>query len=90
MTPRLLLSLSLILTLVASARAVEPWADPKMPVTEGLELWLDATRIDAAAKYGKEKLAADGKLAVWFDGSGKARHVRQGKEAARPTASSLG
>jgi hypothetical protein len=43
------------LTGFPAARAVEPWADPKLPVTDGLELWLDAARIDAAAKAANEK-----------------------------------
>ncbi|MDB5312940.1 MAG: hypothetical protein JWO38_7142 [Gemmataceae bacterium] len=83
---RLLIVLTLgILPGLRAARAVEPWADQKLPVTDGLELWLDAARIDAAAKATKEKaVAADGKLAAWFDGSGKARHLRQPAEAARP------
>jgi hypothetical protein len=67
------------------ARSAEPWADPKLPVTDGLELWLDATRIDAATKAAKEKLPPDGKLAAWPDASGKGRHVRQPAGSARPT-----
>src|ERR1700736_4867759 len=77
---------ALVLTFSAalSARAVEPWADAKLPVTDGLELWLDAGRIEAAHKANKEKLPADGKLAVWFDGSGKDRHLRQSAPSAQP------
>ncbi|MBX9580780.1 MAG: ThuA domain-containing protein [Gemmataceae bacterium] len=68
----------------ATAAGPEPWADPKLPVTDGLELWLDASRVEAAA--GKEKPpAAGGKLAMWLDGSGKARHLRQPADDARPT-----
>ena len=82
--PRLLLALS-FLALTTNAVAVEPWADQKLPVTDGLALWLDASRIDAAAKGAKEKPPADGKLAVWLDGSGNKRHVRQSAPAAQPT-----
>jgi hypothetical protein len=34
----------------AAVRAAEPWADPKLPVTRGLTLWLDATRLTAEGK----------------------------------------
>ncbi|MBN9118555.1 MAG: ThuA domain-containing protein [Planctomycetes bacterium] len=73
-----------------SARAAEPWADEKLPVTNGLELWLDAGRIGAANTANNEKPAAGGKLAVWFDGSGKGRHLRQPLAAARPTVVKVG
>ncbi|MCI0703460.1 MAG: hypothetical protein L0241_20465 [Planctomycetia bacterium] len=73
------------LTVGLSARAVEPWADSKLPVTDGLELWLDAGRIDAAAKATKEKAVVDGKVAVWLDASGKGRHVKQAVAKAQPT-----
>ena len=56
MSPHFFLALALAFTLTASAPAVEPWADPKLPVTDGLELWLDASRIDAAAKANKASL----------------------------------
>ncbi|HVL11808.1 MAG TPA: hypothetical protein VM529_04555, partial [Gemmata sp.] len=91
MTPlRILSTLVLAFVLVPAARAVEPWADPKLPVKDGLELWLDAGRIDATSKAAKEKLPVGGKLAAWFDGSGKGRHVRQAAEGARPTVMKVG
>ena len=91
MTPRTLLALAL-LTIAAGSRlqAAEPWADPKLPVTDGLELWLDATRLDAASKANKVDIPYDGKLAVWFDASGKARHLRQPLAASRPALLKLG
>src|SRR5205085_6314961 len=58
--------------------AAEPWADPRLPVRDGLELWLDATRAG-----GKQPAA--GPLDAWQDGSGNGRHVRQPEKAARPT-----
>jgi hypothetical protein len=66
------------------APAAEPWADPKMPVRDGLELWLDARTLDAAAKATRDRVVIDGRLAVWPDGSGRSRHVRQPLSAARP------
>lgn len=59
---------------------IEKWADAKLPVTAGLELWLDASRASA------DKFAPhDGKLEVWYDASGKGRHLRQPATDARPT-----
>jgi putative heme-binding domain-containing protein len=70
----------------APAAGPEPWADPKLPVKDGLELWLDASRVDAAARATKGKPPAPaGKLAVWPDGSGRGRHLRQPADDARPT-----
>jgi putative heme-binding domain-containing protein len=60
--------------------AVEKWADPGLPVTAALELWLDAARAN-----GDRPLPHDGKLGVWYDASGKGRHLRQTVADARPT-----
>ncbi len=84
----LLVSLFFVTPIVANA--AEPWADPKMPVTDGLELWLDSSRIDAAAKGTKEKAIIGGKLAMWPDGSGKGRHVRQSVAERQPTIVKVG
>jgi putative heme-binding domain-containing protein len=59
---------------------VEKWADPKLPVRAGLELWLDAARA-----HGDTFVPHDGKMEVWYDASGKGRHLRQPSAAARPT-----
>src|SRR5262249_8560378 len=59
---------------------VEKWADPKLPVTAGLELWLDAARAS-----GDKLVPHDGKLEVWYDASGKGRHLRQPAADTRPT-----
>ena len=42
--------------------AVEPWADPNLPVRDGLELWLDATHAT-----GDQAPPADDKLSQWRD-----------------------
>ncbi len=82
----------LLLVFVCGSRlaAVEPWADDKLPVADGLELWLDAARVGAANKAHKAKLAAGDKLATWFDGSGKGRHVKQPLAAAQPALVKVG
>lgn len=72
------------LALVAgSGRAAEPWADPDLPVTSGLELWLDATRPGAGKPKG-------GPLAFWADASGKRRDVRQTLKGAQPRRLAVG
>jgi len=77
---RRFLSLALFVLAVGpfpAARSAEPWSDPKLPVKDGLELWLDAART-------AEKFRVPGPLNVWMDGSGKGRHLRQTDKAAQP------
>jgi putative heme-binding domain-containing protein len=83
---RVALSLVLVLTLHPSpAPAAEKWADPKLPVADGLELWLDATRIAAASGAGGASPPREGgAVAVWHDGSGNKRDARQDAPARRP------
>jgi hypothetical protein len=72
-----------VAALAGAARAgatIERWADPKLPIVEGLELWLDAARAN-----GDQLAPRDGKLEVWYDASGKGRHLRQPVAEARPT-----
>src|SRR5438132_2297000 len=73
-------TIATVLGTTASAAAPEKWADPKLPVRDGLELWLDAARAT-----GEQIVPADGKLAEWRDASGKGRHLRQPVAAAQPT-----
>ncbi len=60
---------------VATAGAVEKWADAKLPVSDGLELWLDASRL-----AGKEQSP----ITVWPDASGHKRDLRQSSATAQP------
>ena len=74
---------------------MEPWADANLPVTDGLELWLDANRIEAAHTPRKaperRRPPAGGKLATWFDNaSGKSRNLSQSLAASRPTLTMVG
>ena len=66
--------------------AVEPWADPKLPVTDGLALWLDA---GSEAKALEAEGTREGKMKVapglWHDGSGMKRDARQSAPEAQPT-----
>jgi hypothetical protein len=69
-----------------TARAVEPWADPKLDVRDGLLMWLDASRQPAAAEAMKAPSPANGaKVDRWFDGSGSGLHVSAANDGARPT-----
>jgi tetratricopeptide (TPR) repeat protein len=68
-----------------AVRAAERWADPDLRVVQGLELWLDAARLNAARQAGGlAPLKADDAVEAWFDSSGKGRHVGQAVPAARP------
>ena len=62
------------------------WADAGLSVTDGLELWFDAGRLNAARKANGEKDIADGdKVEIWYDASSHARNLTQKDAAARPT-----
>jgi putative heme-binding domain-containing protein len=66
-------------------RAAENWADKRLPVTDGLELWLDAARQNAARRARGEATVADGqKLDVWYDASGHGRHLAQKDVRSQP------
>jgi putative heme-binding domain-containing protein len=67
------------------AAALEPWADAKLPTTEGLLLWLDAARQPAAWKAnGKPALLDRALFDVWYDGSGNSLHLVQRMQDAQP------
>lgn len=77
----------LLVALASTSRlyAVEPWADPKLPVSDGLELWLDAGRIEEGSKDINLAAVVDGKIVLWPDASGKKRNPLQIRSlAARP------
>jgi putative heme-binding domain-containing protein len=60
------------------ALAVEPWADPELPVTSHLELWLDASRqIAVRQAQGPRWLSEGAPVDRWFDGSGWRRDAVQ-------------
>src|SRR5688572_25741493 len=89
------LFLSFISTLLVStvqSHAVEPWADKKLSVTNGLEIWLDASkeisaRAQAAKKSGDQissKIINGSPVDRWHDASGNRRDFRQLISSARP------
>jgi hypothetical protein len=64
---------------------VARWADPGLEVTDGLELWLDPARLNAARQaHGLEALESGDRLLTWYDASGHGRDVRQSAPASRP------
>src|SRR5437870_7413134 len=81
-----MLDCGLFLCLQISAFAAELWTDPRLPVTNGLALWFDVSRQNAAR--GAASLAP---LQSWndapdilLDGSGERRHLIQPVFSARP------
>jgi putative heme-binding domain-containing protein len=71
--------------LAAPAGAAEPWADRALPKADGLLLWLDAGRQEAARKaHGLPGLPTGGALAVCYDGSGNRLHLVQRLREAQP------
>jgi putative heme-binding domain-containing protein len=75
----------IVLLGTASGRAAEEWADPNLKVTSGLELWLDATRLESAAQsFHQPGIHNRDPVETWFDASGHRRHARQVHPAFRP------
>jgi putative heme-binding domain-containing protein len=72
---------ALALAVVASPLgAAEKWADERLPVTSGLEMWFDASRIAGT----QPKLEAGAKLDSWRDASGNGRTINQPSADGRP------
>jgi putative heme-binding domain-containing protein len=89
----LLAGLLLFVTLCLSADgpAAEKWADDRLPAVEGLELWLDAGRVQAARQARGEALLKPGDaLPAWPDASGHGRHVTQPRKEAQPRLVQIG
>src|SRR5712672_142186 len=77
------LSSSLLLSL--SSFGLEPWADSKLSVTNGLALWFDASRETAARQAtGLAPLGPGALLDFWQDASGHGRDLNQRLRTARP------
>jgi putative heme-binding domain-containing protein len=75
----------LIALSIVRAVAVEPWADSQLGVTNGIILWLDASREPAAREARKLSVPVNGRpIDFWHDASGHARHLNQRTLDARP------
>src|SRR5881409_4117227 len=81
----------LLLLAVATAVAIEPWADSRLPSTNRVELWFDASREPAARQARELGSPINGKaIDYWHDASGNARHLNQRALDARPQWRRLG
>jgi putative heme-binding domain-containing protein len=86
MRPLLVLLASCVAFLAACpAVGAEKWADAKLTVRDGLQLWLDA-----ALATGEKPLPQDGRLEQWRDASGQGRHLTQDIADKRPLVIRLG
>jgi putative heme-binding domain-containing protein len=70
----------------APAWGIEPWADAHLPVTERLELWLDASRPTGLAMEPADGAA----IAQWSDASGHGRHLMQADQETQPMLTTAG
>lgn len=75
-----------VLSLIVPALGeVARWADPRIPLTDGLALWFDATRENEAREaHYMNRLAEGQAMELWHDSSGNSRHLAQWSNAARP------
>lgn len=76
---------TLWLAMALTVAGREPWAEPGLPKTDGLVLWLDAAGQQAAWQArGKSELGSGAAFDVWYDGSGNGLHLRQRLKDAQP------
>ena len=69
---------------ISSSLAVETWANKGLTIQNGLELWLDASRINEARQGKSAAIPNGGPINIWPDASGNKRHVEQPLPASRP------
>src|SRR5688500_9845427 len=81
----LLATLTVTCGLAATARGVEQWSDPKLPVKDAIRVWLDATYQPAAWEANGKALVGSEPVDVWFDASGNRRHFTQPVADDQPT-----
>jgi putative heme-binding domain-containing protein len=68
-----------------SAHAVEPWSDNRLGITNGLELWFDASRQSAGrSSLQLPSLTAGNAVDYLLDASGRRRHLAQPAPEQRP------
>lgn len=68
-----------------SGFGAEPWTDNRQPVTKGLAVWFDASRlVPAYQAVGRTAPAVGAPVVVWPDGSGHRRDVVQTVVKAQP------
>jgi hypothetical protein len=68
-----------------SARAAEPWTDTRLIITNGLQIWFDASRQSSGrGSLQLPSLSADNAVDYLLDGSGHRRHLAQSTPDQRP------
>lgn len=73
------------LSLAVPAAAAEKWADLRLKILDGLQLWIDAEHQNAARKARqKPELASLQSVDIAFDASGHGRNLIQNGPVARP------
>src|SRR5882762_9208885 len=81
----LLIHWSLLIGYWPSLPAAEPWADRRLSLTNGLELWFDASDQNAArGALQLAPLASGNSVDYLFDGSAQGRHLTQPVAERRP------
>src|SRR5215213_1367275 len=65
-------------------KAIEPWADSKLPFTDGLQLWLDAAHVDGDMPVQTGSPTEPRPISVWLDASGQRHDLKQDKENRQP------
>src|SRR5213075_993496 len=82
----ILTAIGLAIFSAIDCRAVEPWADSRLAITNGLQIWLDVSRQNAArGAAGLPPLQSwNDAPDLLLDGSGHRRDVAQPVLAARP------
>jgi putative heme-binding domain-containing protein len=73
------------LALAQLAAAIEPWADERLAVRDGVAVWLDgAAQGKARTSLGEPALVDEAAVEVWHDASGQRRDAKQADELLRP------
>src|SRR6185369_4930309 len=77
-------AIACLLLVASTAHAIEKWADGSLPTTNGVWLWLDATKQIAAWEAHEKGLASGDALDVFYDSSGNGRDLVQAVRDAQP------
>lgn len=77
--PTAVFNMCALLLLASSAVAREPWADPRLPKVDGLQVWVDAAKCN-----GPETMSPSANVKVWRDASGQRRDLKQSDEKQSP------
>lgn len=86
-----LTALVLLAAVNAAHGQIATWADNDLQVRNGLQLWLDASRVNDSRKAAGESELANGEAtAAWFDGATEGRRVEQPELNAQPKLVKIG